>query len=1180
MSIVVGRTVMMALSVAIAMDALLRFPSPLRALILLGITGFGVWLIRGRLWPALAPPMSRVRLALLVEKNQQSASGRLASGVEFASNLDLARSPYARKVEATAISLVSPEEIAKLVTTTQLRKESVALGLVIAVWVGFFVVSSNLATTGLMRIATPWIAVEWPARTGVRSITFASHHPQQTALALRADLFRGDPTIEPVWVQLRRTVGGVTGEWEKLPLIHQGETKFERLLETDSDSIEFQFLTRDVATTTQRIEFVDAPTLASVIAIVTPPQYANTIEQQRFDLGRATHNQGRIPTPVLQESTVVFEMTPTSSIETPTSAAERKAWIQSTFQWTARGVGDGGITEPQFGFTEQAGVWTLVWSADQSRTLMIRLVDQHGVSNVEEIQCTVDVTNDRAPEAFVVEPSADETVLPTAKIPLRGEARDDVGLQRIALEATRAEWQSTLTEIDAAGVREMELSTLFEISTTEAMPGDLIEVTLVAHDALPAEAGVQRMTRSPPRRFRVLTAAQFEDEARNILMAIRQGALRLHERQGVVMDRNDAPAAQVRPQTEISERIAALRTLSTSLSTKLDRNQIVDDATRGLLDAVDDIVQTAHDQSESARDKLQAYTQFQAETLGAKDGLGETDNRSDDETRQTSATNATEQLADAKQAQGEVREELNDLATLLDRDKDAWMATQKLERVAEAIAQADAERARSKSTDHGETIGRSRDELSAQETAMLDHAAQTAKSAAQAAREALEELKSRAASVQQDDPSRSAHLMEAANRGDRESLSARLDQAEQATRENHMDQAEQASAAAMKTVQMMIEDLADDEKSRTESLRRKLASLADAIEQLVSEARSTEDLGLALLTENSEVIAEASPNVSRLAAQLSLNASGVADDGRAAGPSAQRVVRLLDRGAQAEGRAAGAFVTAIPDVANGHESLVRGSALFREALAVVREQEQKNEEQARMQRARELAQTYQALWERQEGVLVATTAIVTVESSRRTLVEARRLAVEQDRIKSDIAAVRDGSDDVRKSLTFSEATTLSVDAATRAAADLRGGAPTDGTIELEREVLETLKGLANALSEASKKEDHPFSDPEQQAGGAGGGGGGEEEKPLIPPLAELKVLRALQQRIYDRTKAVKEAKLPADAINRLSIRQDSVAKIADALREEVEKQMRERESQAAPTIVPPTKTPDDGKDPT
>ena len=1150
MSIVVGRTLVMALSVCIALDALVRFPSFMRTAELIGLAAFGVWLARRRLLPAFDPPKSRVRLALEVERSHPQAQGRLASGVEFASDRALSASPFARRVERAAGDLVTPSAIAGILKTTQLKREVGALAIILALWVGFAVASPSLATTGLRRIITPWAAVEWPARTGVRSTTFVTHHPKQTALALKADLFHGDPEVDPVWIRLREIDGGVPGPWEKMPLIHQGETRFERLFDPQQEAIEFQFLTQDVETSFQRIDFVDAPALESLIATIIPPKYTATLQPETYDLKGGTHNQGRIAQPVLQGSSVVLEMKPTKRIVVPQTDVARADWIRSTFLWKSQMREDAAV-EPQFGFTVADGVWRMSWVADRSRTLSVQLKDEYGVQNVEEIECTVDVVPDRPPEALVVEPSVDETVLPTAKLFIRGSGRDDVGLERITLEATRSpDWKREIAEVDPDGARDAVASGLLDLTTALAQPGEVFEVVLVAQDALVTGEGQARVTRSTPRKFRVLTVAQFDEETRNALTAIRQGSIRTNERQKNLIDRDEAPAAQVRHQTEISERLTTIQRMMGSLQDRLDRNQVFDDAMQSLIDAAADILQAAHTQSESARDNLQAAAQAKSEHQG--------DPKSE------------QQQLDARKAQSEVREELNDLAELLNRDKDAWVAVRALERVAEAITQSDLDRAKASEG----TIGMERDELSAEESAKIEHAAQSAKDAAQFARDALEELKSRAEAVQKDDPARAANLLEAVQRGGSESLSAHLDQAEQATRQNQMDQAQQASASAMKTVTQMIEDLADDEQARTERLRRRLASLAEALEQLLREAESTEDLGLALLTADGEIVTKSAPGLSQQAGRLSLNASGVADEGRAADPSTQRVVRLVDRGAEAEGRAAGAFAKVNPEVALGHENLVRGSALFREALEAVREQEQRQAEQERRARARELAEAYRALVDQQEGILTATQAIVASQENRRALVESRRLGVSQEVIRKEISRIHSGSEDVQKSPTFCEATALALDAAARAAEELRTGSPTASTIEFEREVLETLRGLAGALAESAKKKDDPFDDPVESAGGGGGaGGGGQPEEPLIPPLAELKVLRSLQQRIYERTKKADGVNPPSDTLSTLAQRQDAIAKIAETLRQEVERQMRERENQSAPRIVPPGEAP-------
>lgn len=1133
-SVVALRTLIWAVSVCVAIDAALRFPGVMRWIILALLCAFFVWLFLKRVRPACAPAPSPVTLALRIEALTPHASGRLASGVEFAADHSFDKNPLAAHVRDEAFDLAPPTAIKALVDTRRVKRDCGELSIVLLLWIGFLAVAPQLASTGLFRTLTPWVAAEWPARTGIRSTTFATHHPKNTALTLKADLFRGDPQSEPVWVKMRSRVDGEFGEWEQQQLIHQGETRFERLIEPRSEEVEFQFLTRDVESELQQITFVEAPSAKSLIATVNPPAYATTIQPQRYDLADGTRSRGRITVPILQGSQITLELTPSRALTVPANPEQQKEWIASTFRWESKATP--GAESPASTFSQSNDSWSITWTADHSRSLAIRLRDEHGVQNTDDISCSFEVVADTAPAAVVVEPSTDETVLATAHITIRGEAHDDIGLTQATLEATRAtSWAKQLSATGGGGVA-AEVEALFDLEEANAQPGDIFDIVTTATDGFLIDGKPRPATRSTPRHLRVITRPQFEEETRNTIAAIRQGAMRVNDRQRALLERDETDAAQVRPQSEIGERIKALSNMMQTLHNRLDKNQVPDDATRGLIDASQEILETAHAQSDKARDALQ----------------DEPINREE-----------------AKIAQGEVRQELDDLATLLDRDKDAWMAARQLERVAEAIKAAESDRSRA----GAKTLGRKRDQLTADETAALDRAAESAQAAAEAAREAVEELKERAESVEKDDPVRAANLRQAAERGEKESLAARMEKAQQATRQNQMDEAQKNSAAAQETIKEMIADLADDEKGRTETLRRRLATLAEALEQLVRQSSSTENLGLDLLAAPSQESAKAAPGVSQEAAKLSLNAAGVSDDGRAAGPSAQRVVRLIDRGAESAGRAATALAATPPQTTTGHEQLVRATAVFQEALEAVRAQEKRNKEQERQQRARELAQAYRALADRQEGVLTTTQPLIGSRGERRTLVEARRISVEQENIQHAITTIADESEDVRKSLTFMEATRVAVEASKSVVQDLRAGPPIAATVEREREVLETLKGLCEALSEASKKEKDPFEDADQQAGGGGGGGGGEQEKPLIPPLAELKVLRALQQRVYDRTKSTEllgdNKVAQSEALKSLASRQEAILNIADALRRALEEKMQQQADEAAPIVVTP-----------
>jgi hypothetical protein len=81
----------------------------------------------------------------------------------------------------------------------------------------------------------------------------------------------------------------------------------------------------------------------------------------------------------------------------------------------------------------------------------------------------------------------------------------------------------------------------------------------------------------------------------------------------------------------------------------------------------------------------------------------------------------------------------------------------------------------------------------------------------------------------------------------------------------------------------------------------------------------------------------------------------------------------------------------------------------------------------------------------------------------------------------------------------------------------------------------------------------------------------------VPPVAELKVLRAVQQGLAERTRAVGAGTLPVEMLDTVARRQADIAALADKVREGVEKRMQEQRQRGGPSAVPaPDGAPDDG----
>ena len=1146
----------------IALDLLLRLPAPLRAVLLAVWSGAVAWTLWRRVRPAWRMRVSPVSIALKAEERMPAMRGRIASALEFASSGVGATGAPASPFEAAVVSGVAPHVserfVMGVIDARPCRRRVLRLAamgmaaLVIMVWV------PSLSVVGVQRLFMPWTAVEWPARTGLESRTDVRRHPRGAALPLRAELTRGDAERERVWVRIRRmNANGLFGGWEESLAVRQSGARFERLVEPGDRAIEFQFRTADVSTAVQRVDIVEPPSVASARATVTPPDYArDAVPPREQDLGDMTGSRGRLGDPVIEGSRITVSMQPSRAEAPPDAGTDAfAAWVASTFSMKGQDtVPDVRVVAPEGG----APLWEISWQATGDASLAVTLRDSDGVTNVEPISIDVSVVADRPPEVVVSEPASDETVLPTAVVPVRVEARDDLAVGALRADVALG---ATVTPVAAstppAGQRQARVDGALEVSSTGAVPGDVLELYGVASDIRMVGVGADGV-RSVPRRLRVISGSQFDEEMRAALAALRQSAIRSDERQRALIERDDAPGDLVRPQGELSERLAALERTVTGMRSRLSRNRSGDDALRSVLDAAEDLVAEAAARSNEAREGMQGA----AESAQAAQDAERAGNPADAARAKASAERAQSQ---ARASQEAVRAELEDLATLLDRDRDAWAAGRQLEKVTESLAKADAARRAA----GARTAGRTREELDAAQAAELDRAAQAAEEAARAAREAMEALAERAERVKSADPARAEALREAVRKGEEGSLESRTEQAAQSTRENRMDEANRASEQAAETVKKMMSELADDERSRTETLRRRLASMLEALEGLLTRAESAQRSADALAPDASAAEAEA-----REAGTLNQQALAVADEGRAGGPSMQRIVRAVERGAESAGRGASALRRSPPAVADGAGALARATTLFREARDLARSEERRNEARDRERRVRGLAEAYRALADRQEGVLVAVTSLAQLDAAaardRRRIMEARRAGVEQESVRAAARAIVDANEDVRSSEVLVNSTDALSDAASRAAADLRDGAVRAQTVAECADVLQILRGLAAALAEQAAAR-NPFEDAQAQGGdqaGGGGGGGPEEDddEPVVPPVAELKVLRAVQQGLAERTRAVGAGELPPQMLETVAQRQSDIAALAEKVREEIEKRMQKQRERAGPTM--------------
>ena len=200
------------------------------------------------------------------------------------------------------------------------------------------------------------------------------------------------------------------------------------------------------------------------------------------------------------------------------------------------------------------------------------LTDEHGLSEPEPPRYELRGVDDRPPVVYIEEPAADLTVTPSADLPLRVIARDDLGLTELRLRHTDAiapldtadgdvtpapdtpAAETVPLPLSAPRSVEEAVATTWRLGPLELSPGARLTYWAEAVDAAPSTPN----TTAPPGRSgparRHLDVISESDKQREL--AVRQSGIletldALHGRQAEARD----ITAQLRIQAELAQRL-------------------------------------------------------------------------------------------------------------------------------------------------------------------------------------------------------------------------------------------------------------------------------------------------------------------------------------------------------------------------------------------------------------------------------------------------------------------------------------------------------------------------------------------------------------------------------------------------------------------------------------------------
>jgi hypothetical protein len=158
---------LVAVWAAASLDALVRFPAPLRAALLCAIVALVAVDVRKFLIPSLRFRPRPIEIAQRIERQRPELAGHLASAVDFE------LTGLARTNELAAFAVRNLEERARGVDFASVLRIRPTLARVLAALLcvacsaTFAVLEPVYTGIALRRVLVPWTDASWPARTAV-----------------------------------------------------------------------------------------------------------------------------------------------------------------------------------------------------------------------------------------------------------------------------------------------------------------------------------------------------------------------------------------------------------------------------------------------------------------------------------------------------------------------------------------------------------------------------------------------------------------------------------------------------------------------------------------------------------------------------------------------------------------------------------------------------------------------------------------------------------------------------------------------------------------------------------------------------------------------------------------------------------------------------------------------------
>jgi hypothetical protein len=1162
---------------AIVLDYLLNLPPYPRLLVVLAAAALLVIVLWRTLGHALLSKLTLRDVAGKLEHAFPEFDDRLRSTVDFAGADVPGSDVMKRRTIAEAGAIASRIDLSKAIAYKPVVE---ALGVAALAWA--FVVLLGLfmpthSRIAVSRLLSPFEPNPWPKRV---QIDLAGNVPARVPVGQRIDvkvkLVKGDSSSRRAVVYSQYGDGPVQQE-----LMTRGaDGTYAASLDARPEAgLNGQLLkvwvrAGDDEKSIAPITVVPRLAIERVEAVVTPPAYAGqtavttnlstspvlTVGGANVELRVAFNKALAGPDRVRLEPVATFEGKPGP-----------KAQALKPSEWA---LSNGTLAVGR-------------WPVESSMRFHIRATDSDGFENSALEEYEVIVRPDQTPTVQIEVPRRNEERTAESTVPLQGVTEDDFGIQTAKLVVDRLitptdakagaaaadrpkHWEIPLVEAgrgnggvqwaraDSAPDRlRLRLNydwQLSQLQDARLQSGDVLEYHLVVQDNYALNGQTHHPVPSGKLRVTILSQEEFANRVADELRLVAQQVGELKKAQARTkqetstfkddtkdkkqLDAGDQAVADrlVNQQSTVASQSRQIAGRMDEIKSRLDENKSPNRELRQTAQDVKDILNRAAENP--MKDALARLSQ----SRNPQGAQGERNQNLDQ--AQSSQQQSSEELQKAIDRMGSV----GNLQQTMDRVKDLLAKQQEVSKQTQEVAK--------------NNLGKKPEEMSAEDREKLEKNAREQQNLSEQTQKALSDMEKMAEQLKKSDEASSSAMKQAASTGQQQQVPQKQQKAAQSARQNQQASAQSNQKQAELGLEMILNDLREAERRKLEELARKLEELQQQLAHLIKRqaTHNLDDLAL-----------QGGDRLNKLDPKVLADLTMRADRARDAAPSALPQLTAGQEQTERNSRDIARTTEELPNGAGPAALLTSAASKMERAIVFLRdqkldpaydpwqadaldalvnakkivdEQKRKADEKREQQQKDAIRVAYEKI-KADQVVLNTETARLNAAPknpdgalNRVDAVRLGQLPGEQGKI-ADRTKALDEDLSALGSIVYTWANKDIVASMVEVKGDL-AKPDTGRTTQLrEARVVAQLDAMIKNL--AVKPLDKKF---EQRDSGGGGGGG--DGAPPLPPEAELRLLRALQDSVNSGTKELAgQPEKDKAAIAQLGNRQGELRNLLD-----------------------------------